>query len=283
MTNRINRHFKHNNSFLRFFLKTRRQTKCEKRATAKKGGHYDECGLPATRFEILLVQRTHTTCALCGRYTRRELFASRHVVPINHSVHCRNSCFETVAPFRLTNVYSLCQRLMTLIILINCSPLIKTPHFSVYINRTTIYAGCSRVTFIASRASFRNLSALPPPRNEIHIEVQSMIHFIHPGEREKCSIHCNRHCRPRNETLAFHRSEIAHFIYLRKSPSNNVDVMGNSYANFASFQMGKRAVKFALFFFLFISDFTLSWAQRGWSIVISHRQFVAQNIYILLT
>lgn len=67
--------------------------------------------------------------------------------------------------------------------------------------------------------------------------------------RKKCSIHCYRHCRPRNETFAFHRSEIAYFMYLPQSPSNNVDVrMRNPYANFASFQTGKRAVKKNLHF-----------------------------------
>lgn len=75
---------------------------------------------------------TYATCALRDRYTRRELFPSRHVASINHSIYRRNSCFETAVPFHLTNVYALCQGLLTLIILINCSSLIKTSQFSVY-------------------------------------------------------------------------------------------------------------------------------------------------------
>jgi len=38
------------------------------------------------------------------------------------------------------------------------------------------------------------------------------------------------------------------FYVSPQSPSNNVDVMENPYANFTSFQTGKRTVKFALFF-----------------------------------
>lgn len=52
------------------------------------------------------------------------------------------------------------------------------------------------------------------PKCEIHRNSIWYISFI--AERKKCSIHCYRHCRLRNETFAFHRSEIAYFMYLRK-------------------------------------------------------------------
>lgn len=83
------------------------------------------------RYEVLFMYYTYATCALRDRYARHELFTSRHVASINHSIYCRNSCSETAVPFHLTNVYALCQRLLTLIILINCSPLIKTSQFPV--------------------------------------------------------------------------------------------------------------------------------------------------------
>lgn len=109
----------------------------------------------------------------------------------------------SAVPFHLTNVYALCQRLMTLIILINCPSLIKTSQLSV-INATI-------------RGYSYDSNSFPrrfDPKCEVHRNSIWYISFV--TERKKCSIHCYRHCRPRNETFAFHRSEIAYFMYLRK-------------------------------------------------------------------
>lgn len=113
-----------------------------------------------------------------------------------------NSCF---APFRLTNVYALCQRLMTLIIMINRSSVIKTSRFSLW-NK-----------FCSDTWMFIELERLPSgplPSNEINgNSIRNTFDSL--NERNAVFI-VHRHCRPRNETLAPHRSEIAHFAYLRK-------------------------------------------------------------------
>lgn len=202
---------------------------------------------------------TCATCALRDRYTRHELFTSRHVASINHCIYCRNSCFEMAVPFHLTNVYALCQRLLTLIILINWSSLIKTSQFPV----------CKLCTVTRMFAQLGFLRRFDP-KCEIHRNSIWYISFI---AGKKCSIHCYRHCRLRNETLAFHRSsEIAYFMYLHKVRR----IMSTSWRIRMpiSRHLRRESEPWNLHFFLFILGFAFSWTQYIWSIVILRRQSV---------
>jgi len=66
-------------------------------------------------------------CIIWSKYTRREFFA-RHAPSINHTIYCRIPA-SNFCTFLLDECLCTFQHLMTLIILINCSPLIKTSCF----------------------------------------------------------------------------------------------------------------------------------------------------------
>lgn len=111
-------------------------------------------------------------CIIRSKYTRRELFAPRdtfHRLIIAYIAEIPVSKRSRLS--RLTNVYALCLCLMSLIILIHCSSLMKT---SLWINRVTI-----------RRCLFNSNGSLGPSLRQMKsIEIQSVIHFIHWGTKE---------------------------------------------------------------------------------------------------
>lgn len=95
------------------------------------------------------------------------------------------------------------------------------------------------------------------------MEIQFVIHFIHRGTKEiEYSLLSLLSAAKWNFCLSMIKNRV--FCISPQGLSNNVDVTRNPYANFASFQTGKRAMKFALFYSSRLPDFVLSWAQRVW-------------------
>lgn len=185
------------------------------------------------------MQLVHYTVKIHASWT---FCVARHVPSINHNVYCTNSCFETVASFRLTNVCALCQRLMMLIILINRSFLIKTFLFSMDKSSNDLWM------FIFKRLS----SILDHPYRVKSVEIQSVIHFIH-WETKEMQYSLPLSAVKWNSCFSSIRNRA--FCVSPQSLSNNVDVTRNPHANFASFQMGKPTMKFALFYSSRLPDF----------------------------